>query len=493
MNDFANYRAGLYIRLSKEDDGDFESQSVTNQRSLLEKFASDKNILVYDQYIDDGFSGTNFDRPAFQRMLSDIESKKINMVLTKDMSRLGRDYIDTGYYMEKYFPQKHVRYLSLLDGVDTGIESSANDITPFRAIMNDMYAKDISKKILSVKHDKQQKGLFIGSKAPYGYQKDPNNCNKLIVDPKAAIVVKSIFSMGASGQSGRQIARILNDNHVLSPARYAGKPSDTKKPFSGLWSSESVLWILKNEVYLGNMVQRKSRKINYKSKQSERLPQEDWMVVPHQHEAIVDDVTFREANQWICLRKNTRDRQYHYPLKGLVFCRECGYPLGVVNRPRADQSERLFFICRTYQRFTHMKKCTCHSVKEETIMALVSQKIREICDHYLDKTLLKKKARVFLEKMQGAASKDNQVSEQKRYQQQIDMLYRDRLNHILKEEDFVRIYKQLAEQKQQSEKQYQSYVSPESKLDSYLEDFLKDGLYQANGLICFLQKIEYSD
>ena len=157
-----DYHVALYIRLSKEDENEGPSQSVTNQKSLLNEFVKQHRLRVYDTYIDDGWSGTSFDRPDFQRMIADIEARKVNMVLTKDLSRLGRDYIMTGHYMERYFPEKRVRYISLLDGIDTGVESSANDITPFRAIMNDMYAKDISKKIKSVKHDKQRKGQFIG-------------------------------------------------------------------------------------------------------------------------------------------------------------------------------------------------------------------------------------------------------------------------------------------------------------------------------------------
>ena len=156
----ASYRAALYIRLSKEDEGEGPSQSVTNQRSLLEEFVREHHLQIYDTYIDDGWSGTSFDRPAFRRMVADIEAKRVNLVITKDLSRLGRDYIMTGHYMERYFPEHRVRYISLLDGIDTGVESSANDITPFRAIMNDLYAKDISKKIKSVKRDQQRKGQF---------------------------------------------------------------------------------------------------------------------------------------------------------------------------------------------------------------------------------------------------------------------------------------------------------------------------------------------
>ena len=193
ISDPTNYHVALYIRLSKEDINEGESESVSNQRSMLEQFVKECKLNVYDTYVDDGWSGTNFDRPAFQRLLRDIEAGNVNMVITKDLSRLGRDYILTGHYMEKYFPEHQVRYISLLDGIDTGIESAANDITPFRAIMNDMYAKDISKKISSVKHDKQRKGLFIGGKPVYGYKMHPTEKNKIIVDEQAAQTVRRIF------------------------------------------------------------------------------------------------------------------------------------------------------------------------------------------------------------------------------------------------------------------------------------------------------------
>ena len=177
MSNPTDYHVALYIRLSKEDENEGPSQSVQNQESLLREFVQQHRLSVYDTYIDDGWSGTNFDRPDFQRMIADIEAKKVNMVITKDLSRLGRDYIMTGHYMERYFPEHRVRYISLLDGIDTGVDSTANDITPFRAIMNDMYAKDISRKIKSVKRDKQRKGEFIGGKPVYGYKMHRTRCS----------------------------------------------------------------------------------------------------------------------------------------------------------------------------------------------------------------------------------------------------------------------------------------------------------------------------
>ena len=228
-----DYHVALYIRLSKEDESEGPSESVTNQKSLLNEFVQQHRLSVYDTYIDDGWSGTSFNRPAFQRMIGDVETKKVNMVITKDLSRLGRDYIMTGHYMERYFPEKRVRYISLLDGIDTGIESTANDITPFRAIMNDMYAKDISKKIKSVKHDKQQKGQFIGGKPVYGYKMHPTEKNKIVIDEAVAPIVRRIFAMALAGMSCRRIAMVLNEEGIPTPATYCGWQRRQKGPYSG--------------------------------------------------------------------------------------------------------------------------------------------------------------------------------------------------------------------------------------------------------------------
>ena len=378
ISDPMAYHVALYIRLSKEDETEGPSQSVTNQKSLLEEFVKQHRLSVYDIYIDDGFSGTNFDRPAFLRMIADIEAKKVNMVITKDLSRLGRDYIMTGHYMERYFPEKRVRYISLLDGIDTGIESSANDITPFRAIMNDMYAKDISKKIKSVKRDKQRKGQFIGGKPMYGYKMHPTEKNKIVIDEEVAPVVRRIFAMALDGMSCRKIAATLNDEGVPTPATYANLPVGNPGPYTGLWSSERISDMLQNETYIGNMVQGRMVKVNYKSKKCLRQPREKWVIVEGTHEPLVDRETFQKVRLLVESRKHTRSRTYDFLLKGLIFCHECGYPLATLNRKNAAGEERLFFVCRTYQRFTRARVCTCHSIKEQTVTEAVLAKVHEV-------------------------------------------------------------------------------------------------------------------
>ena len=443
----ADYQAGLYIRLSKEDENEGPSESVSNQKSLLEEFVRQHRLQVFDTYIDDGWSGTNFDRPAFRRLIADIKAKKVNLVLTKDLSRLGRDYILTGHYMERFFPEHRVRYISLLDGIDTGVDSTANDITPFRAIMNDMYAKDISKKISSVKHDKQRKGLFIGGKPVYGYKMHPTEKNKIVIDEPAASVVRRIFSLALSGRSCRQIASKLNEEHIPTPATYAGLPVSRPGPYAGLWSSERISEMLQNETYIGNMVQGRSRKVSYKTKKCIRQPPQDWIVVEGTHEPLIDQETFHKVGQLVDSRRHTRSRTYDFLLKGLIFCHECGYPLGVLNRKNAKGENVLYFVCRTYQRFTKAGVCTCHSIKEQVVTQAVVEQVREICQKYLQPEKLLPIAQQEIAKAQAEVDHKKESAALKakidNLSAQLDQVYLDKLSGLLDEGDFQRVYRKV--------------------------------------------------
>lgn len=455
----ASYRAALYIRLSKEDESEGPSQSVTNQRSLLEEFVREHHLQIYGTYIDDGWSGTNFDRPDFQRMIGDIEAKKVNMVITKDLSRLGRDYIMTGHYMERYFPEKRVRYISLLDGIDTGVESSANDITPFRAIMNDMYAKDISKKIKSVKRDKQRKGQFIGGKPVYGYKMHPTEKNKIVIDEKVAPMVRRIFNMALDGMSCRQIATQLNEEGVPTPATYAGLPVAKPGPYTGLWSSERISDMLQNETYIGNMVQGRTVKISYKSKKCLKQNRENWVVVENTHEPLIDKETFQKVRMLVNSRKHTRSRTYDFLLKGMIFCHECGYPLAVLNRPNAKGEDVLYFVCRTYQRFTKDGACATHYIKEKTVTDAVISRMREVCKDFLDGQVLlpmaQEAVRETSRQSRCPAKMDALQEKIDSLTKNIDRMYTDRLSGLLPEADFQRIFIRLKDQRGRLEERLQ--------------------------------------
>ncbi|MGX8700080.1 recombinase family protein [Caproiciproducens sp.] len=499
-----DYKTAFYIRLSKEDDHDKESESVTNQRSLLTEFAREQRLDVFGTYIDDGFSGTNFDRPDFQRMIADIEAKKINMVVTKDMSRLGRDYIQTGYYLEKYFPMNGVRYISLLDGVDTGVDSSVNDITPFKAILNDLYAKDISKKITSVKRDKQRRGQFIGGKAAYGYKLSEKHKNTIEIDPPAAEVVRRMFSLALEGKSCHNIAVTLNKEGIPTPSQYANLTAAKKGAYNGKWSSERVTFMLRNEVYIGNMVQGRTRKINYKINGCRRLPPEEWTVVEGTHEPIIGRETFRKVQMMVASRVHTHSCTHDFLLKGLIFCHECGHPLGVLERTLAGNKKVLYFFCRTYQRFTRAGKCTCHCMRVDTVTEAVLNKVREVCTESLDRG---KCAEEVKNAKAGAARKRSPGEEIKRTEQQIDKLtarldqvYDDKLSGALEEADFQRIYEKIRKErlslKSRLKKLHnpaENVSSPEFDAEPLMKRFIESADANRELLVSLISRIEYSE
>ena len=498
------YHAALYIRLSKEDESEGPSQSVQNQESLLREFVQQHRLSVYDTYIDDGWSGTSFDRPAFQRMIADIEAKKVNMVITKDLSRLGRDYILTGHYMERYFPEHRVRYISLLDGIDTGVDSTANDITPFRAIMNDMYAKDISKKIKSVKRDKQRKGQFIGGKPAYGYKMHPTEKNKIVIDEEVAPVVRRIFALALSGMSCRNIATRLNQEGIPTPATYANLPVARPGPYTGLWSSERISEMLQNETYIGNMVQGRSVKISYKSKKCLRQAPANWVVVEGTHEPLVDGETFRKVQLLVGSRKHTRSRTYDFLLKGLIFCHECGYPLAVLNRKNARGEDVLYFVCRTYQRFTKAGVCTCHSIKEKTVTDAVVAKVREVCQAYLNPAELLPVAREAVENARKQSSLETELhtlqSKIDSLTANLDRMYTDRLSGLLPEADFQRIFgriklerEQLEEKRQALEFQKKSPVRSEDRARELVQRFIKTAGESRELLVSLIERVELTE
>ena len=499
-----DYHVALYIRLSKEDESEGPSQSVTNQKSLLEEFTQKHRLQVYDTYIDDGWSGTSFDRPAFQRMVADIEAKKVNMVITKDLSRLGRDYIMTGHYMERYFPEHRVRYISLLDGIDTGVDSSANDITPFRAIMNDMYAKDISKKIKSVKRDKQRKGQFIGGKPMYGYKMHPTEKNKIIVDEEVAPVVRRIFAMALDGMSCRKIAATLNEEHVPTPATYCGWNMGRKGPYAGLWSSERISEMLQNETYIGNMVQGRQVKISYKSKKCLHQERENCVVVENTNEQLIDAESFRKVRMLVNSRKHTRSRTYDFLLKGLVFSHECGYPLAVVNRPNASGEVTRYFVCRTYQRFTKAGVCSCHSIRESKLTEAVLAKVREVCKDYLKPQAL---LRVAERAIKEASQEEKAAAEITALQgkitsltENLDRMYTDRLSGLLPEMDFQRIFTRIKEERgrleeriRDLEQQQKSPVSHEDRAKELVQRFLNTACASRELLVSLIERIELTE
>ena len=372
------WRLGKYIRLSKEDllRGRDESNSVINQRRLLEQYHQAHLEEFYegseeDVYVDDGKTGTDTNREDFQRLLSDISSGRINCVIVKDLSRLSRNYTDAGNLIENLFVRLNVRFISLAEGVDSyrNPDSVSNIIVPITNVMNDQYCYQTSKKIRQVFDMKRRNGEFIGSYAPYGYVKDPQDKHSLLVDPEAAEVVKSIFSMFLSGMNKRGITYYLNDHGVLCPTAYKKQqglkynaPNAQSNP---MWSTITIDTILKNRVYVGDMVQGRQRVKSYKIHIQERVPEDEWFIVENTHEAIIDRETFDKVQG--LLKRDTRTApkaKQLYLFSGFLKCADCGRAMSRI----ASKGIYVYYQCGTYKSLSK-KACTMHSIKSDRLEA----------------------------------------------------------------------------------------------------------------------------
>ncbi len=285
----------IYTRLSRDDGNDI-SKSIENQVKFLKDFALKNGFGIFKVYSDDGYSGLSFQRPAFNSLIADIEKGYIKNILTKDLSRLGRDYVMTGMYIEQYFPQHNIRYIAVADGIDTK-ESSSMEYTPFKAVINDMYARDISRKVRTSLNIMRQRGKYIGSQAPYGYKKDKFDKNKLIIDESVADNVRKIFSLYIDGYTYTDIANILNNEGIESPMKYK------KGIGTGKWNSVTIKNILISDTYKGNITQNKRHKVNCKINKRVNIPQKDWIIVENTHEGIISKEIFDKASSLIKHRR----------------------------------------------------------------------------------------------------------------------------------------------------------------------------------------------
>lgn len=372
------FQAAVYLRLSREDGdvtegGKQVSNSIANQNELvMDYLKSHPEISVISTYMDDGYTGVNFDRPEFQRMLSDIREGKIDCVIVKDLSRFGRNYIESGRYIEKIFPMLGIRFIAITDGYDSINEDMGTDmIVPFKNLINDAYCRDISIKIRSHMDIKRRNGEYIGAFAAYGYLKDEDNKNHLVIDEYAADVVRDIFSMKLCGMSQQAIADKLNADGILSPIQYkksigVGLYSSFQKSVKPKWSYNAVLRILKNEVYTGTVVQGKCTTPNYKIKKRIHKDEADWIRVEDMHDAIIPKSDF-DIVQEILLR-DTRvapEQSEVFPLAGMVYCADCGEPMVRKTVPAGDK-KYVYYVCSGNKK--DKTKCRTHNISEKKLM-----------------------------------------------------------------------------------------------------------------------------
>lgn len=375
------FNVAVYIRLSREDGDKEESDSVGNQRKLLTEYVHKKDeLILYDVYIDDGYTGTNFNRPDFQRMIADIEAGKVNCVIVKDLSRFGRDYIDTGRYLERYFPELGVRFISITDGIDS-MKQAYDMLLPIKNIFNEQYARDISKKVQTAVKTKQKAGEFIGAFTSYGYKKSPVDKNKLVIDEYAANVVRRIFSLYIQGYGKQRIAKLLNAEGILCPAEYKraiglNYNNPNKLDSTTYWSYSTINSILHREMYVGNMVQgTKHQRMRSKQK---KMDKDKWIIVENTHEPIIDRETWEKAQSLLHKRTRELDLETNKNIfAGFVKCGDCGRAMAKNMWRHADGSPTYTLYCGTYKR--HGKEfCTPHTLPMAVLEEIVLGDLKAI-------------------------------------------------------------------------------------------------------------------
>ena len=380
-----DFNVGVYIRLSQEDkDKKYESdsESVINQKELLRGYVKNNNFNLVKEYVDDGYSGTDFERPGFQNMLEDINNKKINCVIVKDLSRLGRDHVMTGYYIETFFPENNIRFISILESYDSFKNQASNDSSTFIIACNDYYSKQNSIKIRNVLNEKRKNGKFVGSLPCFGYMRDPLDKGHLIPNPDTSLIVKKIFKWRADGIGPTEIANRLNKANVITPSGYKKTNYSSRLIDRDNWNISTVKKILCNRIYTGDLVQHTQTKVNYKSKKKITLDEKLWIIVENTHEALVDKETFEYVNN---LRKrNTRDYEIKTNrekrlLEGKLFCKECKNRLTVLYRKKQNYWS---VNCNRYSRDPVRGRCYSHfypyNYLEEQVLEQINKSISKL-------------------------------------------------------------------------------------------------------------------
>ena len=461
-----NYNYGgdvtaLYCRLSKDDELVGDSNSIVHQKEMLAKYAKEHGFTNTEFYVDDGYSGTNFNRPDFQRMMSDVEEGKIGTVIVKDMSRFGRDYIMVGYYTEIYFGNCNVRFIAVNDGVDSNVQTE-NDLTPFKNVFNEWYAKDTSKKIRAVFKAKGNSGKHLSSNPPFGYIKDPNDKEKWIVDEEAAETVKRIFQMFVDGMRMPEIARKLTEEKVETPQLYnlhRGRKIHRLSEFPEIWSVASVKGILDQIAYAGHTVNFQTTKKSFKNKKQVRLPKDQWVICENTQEPIIDGKTFETVQQ---MRKTKRAyTKFNEPnmFSGLLYCADCGNRLTIQRVAKHRNMDN--FTCATYRK---KKKglCSSHRILVSDLERVVQCDLHKVCEYvilhekeFVDEFLSGSKKETEKFQVRAKAEFKRLSDRQDEIGRIIRKLYEDNVNGRITDERFDFLVKSYEDEGQELKRQMQ--------------------------------------
>lgn len=487
-----HFLAAMYLRLSRDDSNvrdvtgkagsmKSESDSIGNQRELIRAFIQEQqDIDLYDIYVDDGFSGSNFDRPEFKRMISDIEAGRANCVIVKDLSRFGRDYIESGRYIQKIFPALSVRFIALTDHydsfkTDTGVSGI---ILPVKNFINDSYCRDISTKVKSQFEVKRKNGECIASFALYGYKKAENNKNQLIVDAYAAEIVRRIFSWKIEGMAVSAIAEKLNELGILSPKEYKKSIGvNYKGGFCGAvksqWSSSTIKRILTNEMYLGHMVQGKTEKINYKVKKSVEKPKKDWVKVENTHEPIISEDNFQIVQNLLKAdgRISPASERNNF-FMGLLFCGDCQEQM-IRRVNRYKNIQRMYYICSTKNRG---EGCSRHGILEEQLKEIVMELVRRFANCFLEGKKVSEKALKMETNFESIARYNTEIvrlkEEQDKYCALCFGLNDDLKEGIITKEEFERLHEEFKRKVLESKE-------AQKKQELLIKELFKNGVISA--------------
>ena len=507
-----HFYAAMYLRLSREDSDvgttadtgsagsaevtfRAESNSIGSQRELIRSFIREQeDIELFDCYADDNYSGSNFERPEFKRMISDIRAGRVNCVIVKDLSRFGRDYIETGRYLDQVFPALGVRFIALTDRYDSFSADAGehNIVLPVKNFINDSYCRDISTKVKSQLAVKRRKGECLAAFAVYGYRKSAEDRNRLLVDDYAAGIVRRIFAWKIEGMAVSAIAEKLNGLHILSPKEYKkslglnyrggfARGSDSR------WSSPSVRRILTNEVYLGHMVQGRTERINYKVKKCVEKPKEKWIRVENTHEPIIsaDDFTIVQ-NLLKADGRISPEKKEISPFMGLLFCGDCREQM-VRRVNRYKGTEKIYYICSTKNRG---EGCSRHSIEETVLKELTGTAIRRYANDFLDQEQLFAQAKEREANLQAVISYNKEIArlkkEQDKYYSLCAGLYEDLGTGVITREEFERLHGEF-------QRKAKSLSASEEKQEQLVREMFKSGVLSAGRLASFKDSLELKE
>ena len=485
-----NWNVGVYIRLSQEDGDKEESNSITNQRELINTYLEEEQDLkIYDYYIDDGWSGTNFDRPNFKRLINDIETGIINTIIVKDLSRFGRNYIEVGNYLERIFPIKNIRFIAINDCIDSfkDPESIESIIVPFKNLMNDEYCRDISQKVKYALNTRKRNGEFMAGIVPFGYKRSEEDKHKLVIDEEAAKIVKKIYSYALKGLGTTTIARKLNESNIPTPSIYKKEVQKIKCKFrndgkKNYWSDSSVSSILRNRIYLGEMVQCKFRKLSYKIDKRVKNDKSDWIIVKDTHESIISYKDFDKVQKildsrgWRCNNDGTVSI-----FAGKIKCGDCKSSMtrNKTGKPKKDGTPIIHYYCSTYMRKSK-KLCTRHSINIEVLEPLILKTIKKQIELVLDTEKLIKEIYEENSKEKYKTEYQNNINSLNDELKKLDVLkreaYMDWKKEIITQNDyfsFVEVYSKNISEINKRITEYQNKINEikDESIDNYIALF----------------------